>query len=891
MSKRIKMDKLLPSTALALSLAFCGQSAFAQQTQPEQPEEDETSIQDTIVVTAQTGSRIKRQRDLPSPLQSFGAQDLANNGVKDVRDLVGILSANAGSENNSDNLSQNFTAGTSNINLRGLGVASTLVLLNGKRQVLSSAQTNDGASFVDLSALVPTLAIQRVEILKDGASAIYGSDAVAGVANFITRNGFEGAEFAAEYRTRAQEGSQEDFTIDGVIGGRFADGRGNFLLAASYLNRTSITLDEVSFDQPAFSGFGQPGSFVIPATAGIPEAGTTVADPQCSENGGNFVALDNGNTICQFDFGPQVTFVPNEDRIQGFARGEYQFTDSVKFWGEIGYARNDISREVSPSFPVLNTPLVPAENPGNVFGVDVFFQGRPFGVGSPTEINFFQHNTVRLATGFEGDLTDNLSWDVSYVRAFNDSVQNPRDVIADNFQSALQGFGGTTCDTSPTAATPAVAGEGGCFFFNPFSSSFDAPEGSPLANDESLRDFIIGDFIADAESSLDVIEANLTGNLFSLPGGDVGFAVGGQYRDQDLSFAFDTISQQDGFAFLIGNPNFSGSVDVWALYGEVLLPVTDWIEVTGALRYENYGELIGDTVDPKIAVLVRPTDGLSLRGSWSTSFRAPSVFQTQGVQTSFVNITDFDGSTTFGGNRTVGNENLDPETSRAFNFGATWSPLSNIELSIDYYNFSFEDVLAQESAQGIVTADPFDPRIERTSAGTISIVNTAFINADAIDTSGIDFAANASFDTDFGTFTPFLDATLLLTYDVTTNGVEVDGLGAFNNGNVGAPTQRFKGNFGIGYNNGPINANFIARHISGYDFNDTISIDNFTTFDINATFDLSSVTDKLGSSYISLGLVNLTGENPPFVPIAGSYDPRSADPRGRRFFVKVGTSF
>ncbi len=881
------MNRLLLTSALtSLMMTSVGvQGAYAQE------DEQGELVQDKIVVVAQTGSRIKRQSDLPSPLQSFGQADLNTNAVKDVRDLVGILSANAGSENNSDNLSQNFTAGTSNINLRGLGVASTLVLLNGRRQVLSSAQTNDGASFVDLSALVPALAIQRVEILKDGASAIYGSDAVAGVANFITRNGFEGAEFSAEYRTRAQEGSQRDWTIDGVIGGKFDDGRGNFLLAASYLNRTSITLDEVSFDQPAFSGFGQPGSFVIPATAGIPEAGTTVADPQCSENGGNFVALANGNTICQFDFGPQVTFVPNEDRIQGFARAEYQFTDDVRIWGEVGYARNDINREVSPSFPVLNTPIVPAENPGNVFGVDVFFQGRPFGVGSPTEINFFQHNTVRAALGLEGDLNDNLSWDISYVRAFNDSVQNPRDVIAANFQSALQGFGGTTCDTSPTASTPAVAGENGCFFFNPFSSSFDAPAGSPLANDESLREFIIGDFIADAESTLDVIEANLTGNLFELPAGNVGFAVGGQYRDQSLQFAFDTISQQDGFSFLIGNPNFEGEIDVWALYGEILVPVADWIEVTGALRYENYGETIGDTIDPKVAVLVRPTDSLSLRGSWSTSFRAPSVFQTQGVQTSFVNITDFDGSTTFGGNRTVGNPDLDPETSRAFNFGATWSPISNIELSLDYYNFSFEDVLAQESAQGIVTADPFDPRIERTSAGTVSIVNTAFINADSIDTSGLDFAANATFDTNFGTITPFLDATLLLTYDVTTNGVAVDALGQLNNGNVGAPTQRFKGNFGISYANGPVSANFIARHISGYDFNDTTPIDAFTTFDINATLDIGSLTNTLGDAFVSIGLVNLTGEDPPFVPISGSYDPRSADPRGRRLFVKVGTRF
>ena len=135
---------------------------------------------------------------------------------------MGVLAINAGAENNSDNLTQNYTVGTANVNLRGLGVASTLVLLNGRRQVLSAVQTDDGSSFVDLAALVPLLAIERVEILKDGAAAIYGSEAVAGVANFITRRGFEGLEFQAEYRGRTNDGSQDDFSLDGVYGGTFA---------------------------------------------------------------------------------------------------------------------------------------------------------------------------------------------------------------------------------------------------------------------------------------------------------------------------------------------------------------------------------------------------------------------------------------------------------------------------------------------------------------------------------------------------------------------------------------------------------------------------------------------------------------------------------------------
>ena len=171
---------------------------------------------------ATTGSRIGRQGDSPSPLSNYDGGTLRDAGLRDLRDLVGMLAINAGAENNSDNLTQNFTSGTANINLRGLGVASTLVLLNSRRQVLSAVQTDDGSSFVDLAALVPVMAIERVEILKDGATAIYGSEAVAGVANFITRRDFEGIEVQAEYRGRTGNGSQDDITFDGVVGGKIA---------------------------------------------------------------------------------------------------------------------------------------------------------------------------------------------------------------------------------------------------------------------------------------------------------------------------------------------------------------------------------------------------------------------------------------------------------------------------------------------------------------------------------------------------------------------------------------------------------------------------------------------------------------------------------------------
>ena len=859
--------------ALVLATALAAPHAAAQTDQSEQTDQADTI--EEIVVMARTGSRISRQSDSPSPLTIHEGPDLTDAGLKDIRDVVGVLSINAGSENNADNLTQNWTGGTANVNLRGLGVASTLVLVNGRRQVLSAAQTDDGSSFVDLAGLAPMLAIERVEILKDGAAAIYGSEAVAGVVNFITRSGYNGFELRTEFRTRTSEGSQEDLTVDAVYGGDFGGGDGGFLVAASYLDRTSLILAEVDWLKPSTSGFGNPASF------NVPSLGRTVADPGCARYEGLLQQLSGGaGEICRFDYAPQITTIPNERRLQLWAQGDWNRGGKTALWAEFGYAKNDINREVSPSFPVLNTPVVPAYHPANPYGEDVFFQGRPYGYAHPPEVNYYEHETLRIAAGMEGELTDSASWNVSVVYGANDALQNPRDVHIANFQAALNGFGGDGCAPGPDR-TP---GQGGCLFFNPFSSNFAAEPGSPLANGRELYEFIIGDFIGLGDSTLATVEANINGDLPVLAGA---YAVGAQYRKQTLDFRYDTVTRQDGWAFLIGNPNFDADDSVYAVYGEVWLPLTDILEVTGALRYEDYGSGVGNTLDPKVTLLFRPSDAWSLRGSYSTSFRAPSPFQTRGAQTNFTNIVDYDASRTFAGRRTIGDPTLQPETSSAYNLGMTWQGSATWALSADFWRYEFEDVLRKENAQAIVNADPFDPRIERTSAGTISIVNVAFINADRIETTGVDLSARGTVDTGAGLFSGWAEATWLFSYDVTNAGVEIDALGKLNRANVGAPNQRFRGAAGLTWAAGPWEVNGLVRHIGGYEDDGGGSIDSFTTLDANVRWSLDGFFGfgADNETTLTLGAANLLDEDPPYVAIGGNYDPRSADPRGRRVFL------
>ena len=167
----------------------------------------------------------------------------------------------------------------------------------------------------------------------------------------------------------------------------------------------------------------------------------------------------------------------------------------------------------------------------------------------------------------------------------------------------------------------------------------------------------------------------------------------------------------------------------------------------------------------------------------------------------------------------------------------------------------------------------------------------AFINADAIDVSGIDFSARGSFDTQFGLLSPFVEGTLLLAYDVTNDGRRIDGLGRLNRANAGAPNQEFKVNLGAGWERGPFSLNLLMRHVGGYEDDGGAGIGAFTTFDVNFGFDLGGLFRRGPAATVWLGLVNLTDEDPPYVNVAGSYDPRSADPRGRRAFIRLESRF
>ncbi len=882
---------------------------------------------DVIIVT---GSFIKRksQADLPSPLDTVAAGNIEDIGAQNIADITQTLTISTGTQNNPDAFTQSGTTGTSNINLRGLGLGSTLVIMNGKRQVTTATANNEGVQFVDTNSLVPLIALDRIEILKDGASALYGSDAVAGVVNFITRDNYQGFAVSGNYTTHQGRGDYNEFLIQGLAGMNFD--RGNVMVAASYSQSTPLTTAERRLSVPAndTSALGNPGAYFTTA-AGVPipmvPAGTPLLDPGCAAAGGFPLQASptapppsSGIGLCGFDFGEYYNLVTDFERLSTFASARYELTDTIEFNVEGGYADNKDIRSNSPTFPFLQlgkavvpgAAFGPAANPFNLFPTDptlVFF-GRAIGNGGDPSPNVTTSETWRIAASVGGEFAGNGAWEIAYTRARNNYTIMTEDTVTDRFQCGLSGFNslpavpGLTGGTNCTATNPFLTAFGASLpsvgtFYNPFSTSFTTDP-----NSSALLDYIIEFQTRDLQSDLQVVEGFASFDLFELPAGPVGVAVGGQYRESKLQAEFDEISTNDGFAFLIGEQPYSGSQDVFAGFVEVAIPVTEWLDIQGALRHERYGDDEGgSTTDPKIAVLIRPNDQFSLRGSYSTSFRAPSVFQQLGQGTSLQQVVDpaNGNATAFVAVRAQGaalaGGSLLPEDSRAFNGGATWLPVDGMEISFDYFNFKFENVITPQNAQALLNANPTGPAIIRSPAGTVVQINTQYVNASQVETSGLDFSARWAIDSGgFGTFTPSFQGTYVLNYDlVDPLAGAIDAEGKRNFSNFGTSTPEFRFNAGLNWQNGAHSANLFVRRIGSYldDQNGLATIDSDTRVDIQYRLAINEYMNRDRLAAVTIGVRNLLGATAPYVATNGGFDSKVHDPRGGLLYFGVDLEF
>jgi outer membrane receptor protein involved in Fe transport len=844
--------------------------------------EGPTAIEEVVV----TGSRVPRAPAAsPSPLKVIDAADFDRAGLTATADIVRVLPENVGSEFNLDPFTQNLSGGTSNFNLRGLGLNATLVLLNGRRQTISGGVADDGSTFVDLNALVPLIALERLDVLKDGAAALYGSDAIAGVANVVTRKSFRGAEAQIDYANTAAS-AQDDLTAAAILGAGAE--RWQVMAAASYLRRSWLPAPERAFTKgKAFSSFGQPGAFVLlapsPTFPGLPfglARNLPIIDPDCGVAGGipnprvpQPTNIAGGRVgTCTFDFAPFYHLVPRERRWNTFAQGEVALSDRATTYAELGYAWNATMRGTSPSFPILNPPTVPADNPGNVFRTPVVFLGRPLGAEAGIGTVKHMSDTWRGVVGARGEVGV-WSWDASVAHGRNDFLVGIENTLSDRFLAALAGRGGPN----------------GNQYFNPFGSAARSRPGDPTYNDPR----VIADFNSiatyDYRTRLTVAEATLAGELFDTPAGPWGLALGGQYRRERVIGDLDEQFNRENYLFFIGGPDFAGTRRTTAAFVEARGPLAPTLEAQLALRHERANGDLAST-DPKLGVAWTALSWLRARASFGTAFRAPSTFQAFSVQTVLEDIFDpLTATRGFRGVRTNGAPELKPEQATTSNLGLTLTPREGMSLAVDYWRYAYTDIIVKQGAQALVDTNPGDPRIVR-AGGQILRIDTSYLNASRALTDGLDLAATQTWTVgDLGQFAASLEATWISRYIIQDTAAaprrNVVGNRNFRTFARSLPTWRGTGS--LTWRGERHNAAAFVRFVDSYrdDQNANRKIDNHVTLDVQYGYTIPVAGPR--ELKLSLGAINVFNTAPPDVLTNAGYDSKIHDPRGRVLYVRL----
>jgi len=861
-------------------------------------QDDNKSLEEVVI----TGSYIKGSgTDEATPVDVLDSDYIQKQGALTIGELTQKLAVNSGAENNPDSFTAGGTQGTSNVNLRGLGLTSTLVLVNGKRQTIAGAVANDGSVFVD-TATIPMAALERVEILKEGATATYGSDAVAGVVNFILRDDFEGLEVSVGH----QKAESSDQTTDdvSVLAGFGIGDNTNVILSGSFMQqdpmssaeRSYTTINAVSTLGRSFLNLGglAPGLPVfIEGTgdyAGTYGPGETIPDANCEANGGIYGAAfipSLGGQKCGFLYGPRFNLVNEEERTNVYAAITHDMDNGVTVRGELGFAKNEVlDNPQSPSYPALNFPTIAPGQAGSPFNGFVRWYGRPLGAEAPSPLAPRNSEFLRASLDVSGSLDDGeWDWNASVTYSENDREGWQPDTIASRLTDALAGQGGASGTES----------------FNIFD---------PSQNSQSLIDYISAQTYTNTITDLTVADLVVSGPLEIASGRTINVAYGAQFRNEGFQTLRNDISTQQidpqtgtlqdvDLIFLGGGTEPSASRDSFAAFAEANIPITDSLEMSVAARYEALES--DSSLDPKLALRWQVTDELVVRGSMSTAFREASLVQQFNRGTSLQGLVDplGGGGALFIRVLTEGDTNLKPETSTNTNLGVVWTPSDNFNMRLDWWQFDYEDVITIENAQGKLSADPNGPDIRRNDSGQLQGVSTNFINAATVETDGVDVSADWNIPAgDMGDFGVQLAYSHFLSYEIPDgNGGVTDVVGSFNHDNFVRSMPQKKWNLTADWERGNHSAAMVVYYVDSYKTGRAVpasaqalgfksGISNWRTMDLsyNYNFNLGDT-----QAVFTLGGKNVFDKEAPRVYDAAnfSYDPKHHDARGRMLFARV----
>lgn len=949
--------KLSISIALA-SLAISAGEASAQN--------DDSRLETQVEEITVTGSLIARPADRPQPVAIMDQQEIDNQQrvtlTEVVRDMPQISSANT---------TNNWTAATNSINLRGLGSRSTLILLNGQRQTIDA---NSGSQ-VDINNLAPSIMVERLELVLDGASALYGSDAVAGVANFITRNSFEGMELKLTSQHAEAQSSVPEMTAAGIFGVQSASS--GLVMSLEYMRRAeAMNVEDIRSQERRATGLStalyNPGTYG--ALGPVPEGDVRVqdgwfADPLCgspeiggeeanvitdkagARNLGSDGLPSPGDPFCRGSLTHARSIIPEMERFTGMSVFTHDFGgDWLRgFYAEGSFAHTDTRAGYGTGVPLLALPevnaVLPWHNPGvqeanRVYG-DAFpaqdYRNIYTRILSPLEGDVdarARQWTYRTAFRLDGDIgTSGWDWRLNGTWSHNNQSDTEVDTITDRYARAIRGFGGPACkwdfvEGAEQDANGHQAGEGPCMYWNPMGNRFLAEPGDPYYNDPEVLEWMLFAPTTEGESDLYTLEAVATGELFELPGGRTGFAVGAQYRRQTLAIDYDAIAKDGGYGF---SPQvlqgWDAKRETDAVFAEMVLYPTDTLELDIAARYEDTNGIA--STEPKVSALWHPTDDFWVRASAGSSFRLASENQMQGISGGAVSRATIGGEVTQATGLAVGNPDLQPEESDNWTLGFTWDINDSLSLDMTYWYYDFTNLVTSTDPNDTLLDDISDGFIDNTEANPlfpgrpnevcevtgrwdpdsgnplpsgcvtgfdIRIFNSSFINQNAVETSGVDFSIDYRTEMWGGDAGLRLAGAYVDSYKGTnTQGQlqDVAGTDGFNVAGVGTNPQ-LRANLIGDYRMGNHYFRSTIRYTDGTDVTDPNPLSqrdsesSFTQVDLVYTYDLP----MLGESDFTFAVLNVGDREPPLVSNglttsnSGIYDPR-----GRMFRASITYGF
>jgi iron complex outermembrane receptor protein len=838
-----------------------------------------------------TGSNIRRT-DIESalPVQIITREDIARSGATTAAEIMSHVSANlVGRTDVPYNSSVgNTQAGLSSANLRGLGDGSTLVLLNGRR--VANYAANGGT--VNLN-FIPVSALERVEILKDGASAIYGADAMAGVINFILRKEFSGVQLSA-YGGETQHGggAQKQATVAAGYGDLAVD-RFNVFVVANYQKDDVLHARDRPFSRTGYrpeEGADNTNLETFPANI----RGSMLLNPAFATGCMPPVSIPiPGTQRCGHDTLAVINIVPPVERTNVFGATTWQLDVDNQLFAQYLYSYNRyvLIRNQAPSSEQFNPdrrPIVyPAAGPfyptefaaANGISGNLTLLYRTLPLGPITDK--LQTDAQRLVAGAQGSVA---SWDYDAAWIYSENTQE---------------YFGVSGRVSARRLIAAMASG----LINPFGPS--GPEGDALlASTEAPGE------VFHNKGTTNSFEIKASREIYDLPAGPLAFALGVEARREQLDIAYSPEQTSGDILGSTTAQSTSGSRSVEAVFAELNVPIAKALEAQFAARYDHYSDF-GSTTNPKVAIRWQPMKSLLLRSSYGTGFRAPTIPDLYTpVSSGFTRARYSDPQrcpTTRSDCGVVfrvlsgGNPELQAEESEQFNFGVVWEPAMGFSIGVDYWKINkTETIGALSDAQLFNNFDRFSATnfVRGPPDATFPLLPGPILyvyepkqNLGDLRSSGVDVDLTyRGMDTSIGRFGLKFNGTYVAQWQQQLDGVNYTrGVGR---NVVGEAIPRWRHSLALNWNYGPWGGTLVQNFSSGYtDENFINSAKDERSVGANDVWKAQGTFTGFKNTTIALGIKNLFDRTPPFSNQSTfgqvMYDPRYADPRGRVFYAQL----